>query len=241
MTGAVSTTATSYPQTYTYPPLTSRDLELHSPSSQMTYSTRVLTHAPASSQPSPSCSVTSNTTLQPHDSVSYIGSPKDKTSISHYSHYQAPIQTPPLPLQRLIIVPPPPIHNVLPLPPPGYVLWVPISQPTGLTFFRPSDTKPKEAGDIESSPVPGNWHSRTAIQREHWVEMTIFQKIPIVQKKHARWRCGLKKCKWTTKGGLWPTIATEYLVHQFEAHECWWSRTDEGRAHLNRLKRSLGV
>jgi hypothetical protein len=118
------------------------------------------------------------------------------------------------------------------------VLWVPIFQPPGLVFFKPSNAKPKD-GAIEASPTPSDWQYRTAIQREHWVEMTIFQTIPIIRKNHSRWRCGLKKCKWTTKGSLWPTIATEYLVHQFEAHECWWSRSDQGRIHLDRLKCSL--
>lgn len=208
--------------------------------------TKESTQPPSYHQGSPSVS---EATLLPDDSVSYLGSAKGQPSIIHYSYHQSPMQTlppllpPPIPHQWLVIAPLPTCtYSVLALPPPGYVLWVPISQSPGLTFFKPSDTKPKVGDDIEASPIPSDWQYRNAFQRENWVEMSIFQKVPIIRKKFSnwRWRCGLKTCKWTTKGGSWPTIATEYLVHQFEAHECWWSRSDEGRAHLNRLKRSLG-
>ena len=239
MTPAASIRTLSAPPTPTYPPLLPNDDVLHPNNTQMIYNTRASTQASVSYQSSSSYSMISDATYLQDNGVRVIGSTRDKNNISQHSYHQAPVQAPPsIPLQWLIIVPPT-TYNVLPLPPPGYILWVPISQPPGLTFFKPSDTGPKEGGDIEASPIPNDWNNRTAIQREHWVEMTIFQKIPIIRKKHSRWRCGLKKCKWATKGNLWPTIASEYLVHQFEAHECWWSRTDEGRIHLNRLKRSL--
>lgn len=209
----------------------------------MIYSTGESTHVPLPHQTTPSSFMISDATLLSDRSVSLPGSAKDQNSISyHYEHHATTQPLPSLPTHSLalqwLIIPPPPTYTILALPPPGYVLWVPISQPPGITFFKPSDTKPKD-GDIEASPKPNDWHNRTAIQREHWVEMTIFQKIPIIRKNRSRWRCGLKKCKWKTKGDLWPTIATEYLVHQLEAHECWWSRSDEGHIHLNRLKRSL--
>ena len=187
----------------------------------------------------------SKATLWPDDSISYRDGARDQNSINHYSYHHPPMQTPPsllppsIPSQWLIIAPPY-TYTALALPPPGYILWVPISQPPGLTFFKPSDTKPKD-GDIEASHIPSDWQYRSTIQRENWVEMTVFQKIPIIRKKRSHWRCGLKCCKWTTKGGLLPTIATEYLVHQFEMHECWWSRSEEGRVHLHRLKGSLGL
>ena len=183
--------------------------------------------------------------LWPDDGISYIDNAKDQSSISHYSYHQPPMQTPPslpppsIPSQWLIIAPPF-TYTALALPPPGYILWVPISQPPGLTFFKPSGSKLK-LGDIEASPIPSDWQYRNTFQRENWVEMTIFQKVPIIRKKRSHWRCGLKGCKWTTEGGLLPNIATEYLVHQFEVHEFWWSRSGEGRVHLNRLKGSLGL
>jgi len=229
---------------HTYPSPHPSDHVLLPPNSPPTYSTGVSIQAPPPHQTmSPRLRI-SGATLSSDNSTSFLGSAKDQINTSHHYEYQATTQTfpslptPSLPPQWLIIGPPT-TYNVLVLPPPGYVLWVPISQPPGLTFFKPSDTKPKD-GVIEASPTPSDWQNRTAIQREHWVEMTIFQKIPIIRKSHSRWRCGLKKCKrWTTKGNLWPIVATEYLVHQLEAHEGWWSRSDEGRIHLNRLKCSL--
>ena len=213
------------------------------PNIQVPYSTGKSTQAPLPYQTTASCFMVSDATLSSDNNISFPGRVKDQNDICHHYEHRAAIQavtlrtTASLPLPWLKISPPL-THNILALPPPGYVLWVPISQPPGLTFFKPSDTKPKNR-DIEASHVPSDWQYRTAIQREHWVEMTIFQRVPIIGKNHSRWLCGLKKCKWTTKGDLWPTIATEYLVHQLEAHECWWSRSDEGRIHLNRLKRSL--
>ena len=227
---------------YTYrPPLPSDD-GLYKAKTQMTYSTIESNRAPLSCPPSSSRSMISGASLRPDDSVSYLGGAKDQSTISNYYYNQLPVQTPPsllppsIPSQWLIIAPPT-IYSVIALPPPGYILWAPISQPPGLTFFKPSDTKPKD-GNIEASPIPSDWQYRNTNQREHWVEMTIFQKIPIIRKR-SHWRCGLKGCKWTIEGSLLPTIATKYLVHQFEMHECWWSRSEEGRVHLNRLNQSL--
>ena len=238
---ASSTAIGTTPHTYTRP--LPDDHVLHPPDTQTTYSTRESTQTPLPHQMTSYCCMASGVTLSSHRNVSFPGNAKDQNSICRHYENQATTQalpsllTPSLPLQWLIVSPPS-TYNTLTLLPPGYVLWVPVSQPPGLSFFKPSDTKPKK-GDIEVSTVPSDWQYRSAIQREHWVEMTIFQDIPIIGKNHCRWRCGLKKCKWTTKGDLQPTIAIEYLVHQLEMHECWWSRSDEGRIHLNRLKRSL--
>lgn len=243
LTPTASNVAMGTPPTHTYTRPLPHDHVSHPPNTQMTYSTGESTQAPLPHQMTSSCCMASDATLSSHRNANFPGNAKDQNSICHHYEDQATMQalplllTPSLPVQWLIVSPPS-TYNTLTLLPPGYVLWVPISQPPGLTFFKPSDTKPKK-GDIEASTIPSDWQNRTAVQREHWVEMTIFQNIPIIRKNHSRWRCGLKKCKWTTKGDLRPTIAIEYLVHQLEAHECWWSRSDEGRIHLNRLKRSL--
>lgn len=240
LTPTASNAALNVSPRHTYPSPLPND---HSPNTRMTYSTGESTQAPLPHQTMSSYPMISDATFSSDSSVSLPGSAKDQNSTSYHYEHQATMQPlPSLPTHSLalqwLIIPPSPTYNVLALPPPGYVLWVPISQPPGITFFKPSDTEPKD-GDIEASPFPSDWQYRTAFQREHWVEMTIFQKFPIIRKDHSRWRCGLKRCKWKTKGDLCPTIATEYLVHQLEAHECWWSRLDEGHIHLNRLKRSL--
>ncbi len=243
LTPKASNAAMGTPPRNTYPPPLPDDHVFYPPNIQMTYSTGGSTQTPLPYQTTTSCSMVSDTTLSSDNNASFPGRAKDQNSIHHHYEHQAAMKAlPPRPTLSLppqwLTFSPPLTHNILALPPPGYVVWAPISQPPGLTFFKPSDTKPKN-GDIEASPVPSDWQYRTALQREHWVEMTIFQNIPIIRKNHSRWQCGLKKCKWTTKSDLRPTIATEYLVHQLETHECWWSRSDEGRIHLNRLKRSL--
>jgi hypothetical protein len=121
----------------------------------------------------------SDATFHSRNGVSFLGSAKDQTvlaitiTITHDEN--SSFTSTSFVSASVAHIAPPITYNVLALPPPGYILWAPISQPPGLTFFRPSDTKPKD-GDIEASPMPSDWQYRTAIQREHWVEMTIFQR-----------------------------------------------------------------
>lgn len=242
---------------HTYQPLLPSDYKSNQTDTQIAYSTSGLTKDGRSYQLSSPRSMISSATLRPDDSVSYLGRANDQTSISPKYYHQSQIQTPPLPTPWLIIAPPP--TYILPLPPPGHTptQWFIIAppptyfhllppsgytifQPPSLDYFKPSDAKPK-TGVVLGSYPPNDWQYRTVIQREAWVEMDIFQKVPIIRKKPNRsiWRCGWKGCKWSTKGDLGPILATEYLVHQFEAHESSWSLSDEGRVHLNRLKQSL--